>query len=180
MSSSKSAEIQSLQNSISYMWSPTKTKLEGEQADIALLKTFFKNWDDKTIELLNKEKVLDGPTINKDAKDAYNYAVSQLPKPKNNVPGSGVTESQLLDSMKKNLGIKPSDITDIKKIDDIKNAFDKDIKTLQQTVRKFLALGNFCDDQIKDLNGQIDQLNKATQEPMYGESPDAGNSDSLF
>ena len=160
MSNSTAAQIQSLQNSISDMWQPTKTQMEGEQVDIALLKAFFKNWDDA----MKKGETNEG---------GYHTAVSKLPKDNPNTPfNEEMTESQLKDKIKKAFG-KPLDELDKYDVDRLEN----DINALQKTVRKFLAYGNFCDDQIKNLNNKIDQLNKATQEPMYGESPNAGSSD---
>ena len=166
--SSSADQIKSYQNSISDMWQPTKTQLEGEQADIALLKTFFKNWED-TIDTDHDGKIDNEKT----SKDGYNYALSEVLKKNNsNIPNSTITESQLLDKINKIFGKPLGAVTDFD-VDKLKN----DISTLQQTVKRSLALGFFCDSQIKNLNDKIDQLNQQTGEPLYGASEAEANPD---
>ncbi len=162
MSNSTSNEIQSLQDSITYMWDPTKSVLESRQADDALLKTFFTSWEDL---MKTGETNVQG----------YKDAVAQVGKGSPGVPNSGITESQLLEKIKKALGkpLDPIDQFDIKKI-------ETDINGLKGNIRKTVALGFFCDSQIQSLNDEIDQLNQQTGDPLYGESPDAGNDDSEF
>ena len=158
--SSSADQIQSYQDSITYMWDPTKTQLEGEQADVALLKTFFKNWED-TIDANHDGNIDPGKTN----KQGYDYALSQLPKNNPNVPGSEVTESQVLDKINKLFG-KPLGEVNAFDVDKLEN----DINMLQQTVKRSLALGFLCDSQIQDLQNKIDQLNQQGGDPLYGES----------
>ncbi|OGI07187.1 MAG: hypothetical protein A3I68_03200 [Candidatus Melainabacteria bacterium RIFCSPLOWO2_02_FULL_35_15] len=163
MSSSGANEIKSLQNSITDMWEPTKSTLEGRQADDALLKTFFTTWED----LMKKgESNVEG----------YRDAVAQIEQGSPGIPKSGLTESQLLEKIEKILG-KPLDPPDQFKLEDF-GTDGKDgtgiKKKLRDDLIKWVALGFFCDSQIKNLNNKIEQLNKRSNDPMYGESPDAG------
>ena len=170
MSNSSSEQVKSLQNSITYMWQPTKTALEGKQADDALLRTFFKNW-----EGADEKELKSGDSSQQAAKDGYREAVSEIVKGTPNIPNSKITESQLLEKIKKVLGkpLDPVDTFDIKK-------FEANIEGLKKDLRRNLAMGFFSDSQIKSLNDKIDQLNKQTGDPMYGESPDSGYEDNFL
>ncbi len=153
--------IQNLQDSISYMDQPAKDKLNVQLADVALLRTFFENWQ-ATIDTDHDGKIDDGKT----SKQGYEDAISKLPKPQNGVPNSGVTESQLLDKIKWAFGkpLEQVDQYDVKKI-------ETDVVTLTGQVRRYLGLGFFFDSQITDKNDKIRALQE--QDRVRGEYPDA-------
>lgn len=163
-----SAEINSLSDSINYMWQPTKNKLDDQATDVALLKTFFKNWKD-------------GVDAGETPQEAYDDAIEELPDYNPNIPNSEVTEDQLWTKISWALGKNKDDI-DLDDVEDLAETLEKDMATLHETVKKYLALGFFCDSQIHNLEEKIEQINSQSNSegPMYGESPDAGYEDNLL
>lgn len=151
--SGSSSEVTSLQDSISYTWEPTKTKLLDQQADILLLKTFFKDWEDA----MNKGETNE---------QGYKEAVSKLPKDNPNTSNNeGITEKEILDKAKDFFEKPLGNVTsyDVKQL-------EANVGKLQEKVRHFLAYGNFCDDQIKDAEDRIRDINE--KERIKGEYPD--------
>ena len=171
MSSSNQAVIKNLSDEITFVWGPTKTKLMDQQADIVLLKTFFKNWqDDYGVEIKKP-----GETPDQAAKDSYKYAISKLPKDNPNTPfNEEITEKQLLEKIEKDFGKPLGTVTsyDVKKL-------ETDVQTLMKKVRYFVAYGMFAEDQIRNAQKKIDQLNAQTNfyGPMYGESDSSSGKD---
>ena len=152
-----SAEINYYTDSINYMWSPTKNQFDGKEATVAELESVLeKPW----LEAMKKDP-------KKTSQQAYDEVISKLPK--------GATEKKLLEDFKTVFG-KPLDPPNKY----TQNMLEADIGKLKKKVREFLAYGMFCDDQIRYAQQRIDQLNKQGGDPMYGESPDAGNSDTEY
>ncbi len=149
MSNSTSEIINNLSNDISHFWEPAKNKIIERQADIVLLTTFFKNW----------ENALEEGETNQ---QGYQKAILMLPKEQVNVRNSGITENQLLDKVKETLGKPLSSVT------------EDDVNSLVQKVRSYVAYGNYFDDQIRGAQQRINDLNNQinSEGPMYGDSPD--------
>lgn len=164
-----SAEINALSDSINYMWQPTKNKLDDQASDVAILKTFFKKWTD-------------GIEAGETGQEAYDEAIKDLPKDNPNTPSDeSISETKLWDKISWALHKNKSDI-DMEDIEKLAETLEKDMATLHATVRKYLALGFFCDSQIQNLEKKIEQINAQSNSegPMYGESPDAGYEDNLL
>jgi len=158
--------IQQIQDSISYMDQPAKDKLDKEMSDVALLKTFFKNWED-TIDTDHDGNIDAGKT----SQQGYDYAISQLTKDNPSTPANeAVTESQLLDKVKWAFGKPLEAVTayDVKKI-------QTDMATLTGQVKRYLGLGFFFDSQIIDKTRKIEALEE--QARLAGEYPDDSNTD---
>ena len=163
MSSSTTNYINALTNEITDFLQPMVDSLSMKTADVALLKTFFKNWQD-AIDTDHDGNLDDGKT----SKQGYDYAIAQLPKDK---PGTTyneeITEDQLLDKLKKEI---PDE--SIKEINDtnVMAHLDKDLNAIQIKVRQYLVLGEMYRGDIDDNTKKIDQLNRQSGDPLYGEA----------
>lgn len=137
-----SYRLKILGDDIRVMWRPIKQKITDQMYDLALLKNFFKTWEDS---------VKSGAS----AQEGYNKAISELPK--DNPTTQFLDETVTVDQLKEKFEFffhKP--IENATAYD--AESLEKNITALTEQVKTFIAKGMFVDSEIDSTQREIDNL----------------------
>ena len=159
--------LDNLNSDLNNLWNPTKTQLEMQMVDVALVRNFFDKW----IEYINKGE---------SNKDAYKDALKTLPKdnPATTNFNEAITEDQLKDKVQFLFG-KPLFSNNLNSnshvnTDDVK-ALKEDMDFLKSKVRYFYAMTNLADGEMRRIQIEIDSINAAVKAASEDDSGDGGD-----